>query len=390
MNLDVSFCVKQLEQCGFEKIDTEKGSFIKLPLLDAIRFSLIQGSCFLNNCVGTTLKGRSEVFIHRAIFQNDSLIYTPGLFGRDINGHICEGNSLFSINKKFPEIFKGKHKYIYPVQLKKDERSNQEQQYFEIFSKLYLETKKDYFNPTNILLFKISDNGSNLEPFFEYLTSNYFHKLGYVTENQVPWFQQKYNSNGKMINGGIPDFSSFHFTFLTQLSKEGLFSEGMPMEEFGLLFLNGISKPNNKVYEYDLKIGEVKVNKSSKPQILKQLSQYNQTRLPDELFGIIPDEVIGFDNFGLMNFIDGLKFYPKRAKDVDSKLREKDDEWFKIYVKTILLSNFDIQIVRDFLSKHTRVSSDKITSKEILNTVVHVDDLEFINFIKEQLKNGLH
>ena len=79
MNLDKNFCMKQLENCGFEKITTNVGHFIKLPLLDALRFSLIQGGCFLNNCVGTTLKGRSEVFIHRSIFQNDSLIYSPGL-----------------------------------------------------------------------------------------------------------------------------------------------------------------------------------------------------------------------------------------------------------------------------------------------------------------------
>ena len=193
-----------------------------------------------------------------------------------------------------------------------------------------------------------------------------------------------------MVNGGIPDFSAFHFTFLNILSEEGLFSKGMCIEEFGLLFFKGISKPSKQTYKYDLKIGEVKVNKSSKPQILKQLTQYEQTKLSNELFGIIPDEISGFSIFGLMNFVNNLKYERKIIPTVNVKLREKDDLWLKLYVKILLLSNLDMDIVKKFVSDNIKILPANIGSRELLSAVINVDDSLFIKFIKENLKNGLH
>lgn len=387
MNLYVKFCVKLLEDLGFEKIETKDYSFIKMPLADSLRFSIINGASFLNTLVGTTLKGRSEVFIHRAIFQNNSLIYSPGLFGRDINGILCEGNSFYQLYKKFPEIFSGQYKYLLLMKINAGERSNVEEDLFKKFSILHSKNPEvDYYNPNNIILFKIFDRGTNLEPFLEYLVSNFFNKQGYITENQVPWFQQKYNLKGRMINGGIPDFSAFKFSFLNKLAEYGFYSEGMPIEEFGLMFLKAESKPTKVNASYELKLGEVKTSKSSKPQISKQLNQYSEARLADELLGIIPDETIGFQKFGLINFLDGLQFQQKKISDLDNDLRKKDESWIKIYVKIILLSNIEISKVKDYIHMKTKKDTSEITSQDLLKSVIESDDDEFLGMIK----NGIH
>jgi hypothetical protein len=385
MKLDKQFCMKSLEDLGFQKLETEYGTFIKLPLFDALRFSMIVGSSFINNSVGTTLKGRSEVFIHRAIFKLNSLTYSPGLFGRNIEGYLAEGNSFLQLNKKFPEIFRGDFKYILVKEIGKDERSNVEESLFLHFRKLFEDNSdKEYLNPNNIILFKLYPKGTNLEPFFEYLVSIYFNRKGFVTENQVPWFQQKYNLKGKMINGGIPDFSAFKFSFLSLLAKEGLFSEGMPIEEFGLLFLKQQGKGNNEDYNYEFKLGEAKISKSSKPQILKQLTQYNEAGLANELFGIIPDEINGFENFGLINFNEGLEYVSKTVSDLDDDLRNKDDLWIKIYVKAILLSNLCINEVIKIIKEH--VNKTEVKSEDLLTFLIESNDEEFVKLIK----NGIY
>ena len=387
MNLGLEFCIKLLEDLGFKKIETQDYTFMKMPLADALRFSIINGASFINNSVGTTLKGRSEVFIHRAIFQNNSLIYSPGLFGRDIDGVLCEGNSLYQLYKKFPEIFSGQYKYLLLIKINTGQRSNIEEDLFKQFSILHSKNPEvDYYNPNNILLFKIFDKGTNLEPFLEYLTSNFFNKQGYITENQVPWFQQKYELKGRMINGGIPDFSAFKFSFLNKLAEYGFYSEGMPIEEFGLMFLKAESKPTKVNVSYELKLGEVKTSKSSKPQISKQLNQYSEARLANELFGIIPDETIGFQKFGLINFVNGLQYQPKKMSDLDKDLRKKDESWMKIYVKIILLSNIEISKVKEYIYTKTKKDISKITSQDLLKSIIESDDDEFL----EMIKNGIH
>lgn len=57
---------------------------------------------------------------------------------------------------------------------------------------------------------------------YEYLAAIHFINKGYIVENQVPWFQQNYKYNGKILNGGIPDFSAFKISSYSQLIKHGI------------------------------------------------------------------------------------------------------------------------------------------------------------------------
>ena len=38
---------------------------------------------YLLHPVGISMKGRNETFVHRSVFQENSYIYSPGLFGRN-------------------------------------------------------------------------------------------------------------------------------------------------------------------------------------------------------------------------------------------------------------------------------------------------------------------
>ena len=187
-----------------------------------------------------------------------------------------------------------------------------------------------------------------------------------------------------MINGGIPDFSAFKFSFLSILGREGLFSEGMPIEEFGLLFLKDKIKGQNKQYDYELILGEAKISKSSKPQILKQLEQYAKTEIANELFGIIPDEIDGFKEYGLINFINGFNYNAKHASNLDEDLRKKDNLWIKLYVKAILLSNLEIEETRKLIKEF--VNKENIKSEDLLIYLIKSDDEEFVKIIK----NGIY
>ena len=68
---------------------------------DAFDFSSVVGSNYLINDNGISMKGRNEVFIHRSLFHNNSLIYSPGLYGRDINLELQDENSGCLLKNKF-------------------------------------------------------------------------------------------------------------------------------------------------------------------------------------------------------------------------------------------------------------------------------------------------
>jgi hypothetical protein len=387
MQINIKFCVDVFKGLGYDVLTNKYGTFIKVPIIHGFRFSMICGAPFLNTSTGITLKGRNEVLIHRGVFQEDSLIYTPGLFGRDEEGFLQEGESFLALQKRYPEIFIGNFKYIYLESLTKNQSSNIECELFEKFSTQFLKDRTDYLNPNNIILLKIFDNGSNMEPFLEYMASAYFNKLGFVTENQVPWFQQKYRLKDRYINGGIPDFSVLTYSFLSDLANKGILYEGMPIQEFGLTFFKGLHRHSQKNYKYDLKIGEVKLSKSSRKQILKQLEQYDSAELANELFGVVPDEINKLDNFGLMNFINGLKYLAGKQSKVNNEIRKKDDEWLTIYTKLLLLSNIEFKRIIKYVNSQLGNTKNptKIRSADLLEAVIKSKNKEFIDYLIDNI-----
>lgn len=99
---------KILNNLGFQIInDPIFGEIIQMSASDAYVFSATTGAKYLLYQNGITMKGRDEVFIHRSLFSNGHLIYSPGLFSRNKSGFLREGDSADNLKIKYPSVFFG-------------------------------------------------------------------------------------------------------------------------------------------------------------------------------------------------------------------------------------------------------------------------------------------
>ena len=342
--------------------DAMLGDLIEMGVEDAFVFASITGSPYLISKYGIGVKGRSEVFIHRSIFQNEYYIYSPGLFTRDIKGCLKEGNSARRLKREYPQIFSGK-KFIYIQDISKDNSSNIERQVYEYL----LRNKK---SPEDIILMKNFETGSSGEPFLEYLASILFINQGYVVENQAPWFQQAFKYQDKVINGGIPDFSAFKSSILSYLNKIAAIEndKGVPLTLLPVIhnFRNIREAPGElspaKQMEYKLILGEAKTAASSLPSALKQLRQYKQVNLANELYTIIPDVKNNRDDKIGEIFLENDKIIiGKSGKKliIDKDHQTKDNEWCDNYIKILLLGNIDFDKIENILKEYRINSGQK-------------------------------
>lgn len=342
--------------------DAVLGNLIEMVAEDAFVFTTITGYPYLINEYGIGVKGRSEVFIHRSVFQNEYYIYSPGLFTRDIKGHLKEGNSAIRLKREYPQIFSEK-KFIYIQDISKNDSSNIERQVYEYL----LRNKK---NPEDIILMKNFETGSAGEPFLEYLASILFINQGYVVENQAPWFQQAFKYQDKVINGGIPDFSAFKSSILSYLNKmiATTNNKGISLTLLPVIrnFRNIREVPGDislaKQMNYKLILGEAKTAASSLPFAIKQLHRYKQVNLVNELYTIIPDvRNNGVDEIGEI-FVKNDKVLINKSEKkltVDKNHQTIDNEWCDNYIKILLLGNIDFDKIENILKEYRINSGQK-------------------------------
>lgn len=365
---------------NFNKI----GYAIKVSEIDGFIFSAITGAQYLINDVGVTMKGRNEVFIHRSVFQKGMYIYSPGLYGRDINMNLLEENSAPGLLNKYPEVFSGE-KYILPVHISSKEFSNIE---YRVFNSLL----NNGYNPANFILFKVFESESCLEPFFEYLTAVYFLSLGYFVENQVPWFQQSYEYCGKKLTGGIPDFSAFHSDVSNIFYQYGLIenNRGLILNIIPVLMNFKFYKDilikthdknkivNKKDFSYYLAIGEVKSNKFSLLQALKQLEKYKSVNLANDLFTIIPDvKNNSIEYFGEI-YCEDFKLRHNKAESnfkIDETQQTIDSEWISNYIKFLLTGNLYLneiyELINEYRGDNRLMSLKNYESRHLIDMVIN-------------------
>ena len=362
--------------------------FIEMNTYEAFIFSSITGSSYLINEVGVSMKGRNEVFIHRSIFQNDKYIYSPGLFSRDLDSNYILENSADILNLKYPSIFKG-NKIILIYEIDKNSSSNVEEKIFHYLSSKGMDTK-------DIILYKYFKTGSSFEPFLEYLTTKFFLEKGYLVENQVPWFQQKFSFKGKNLNGGIPDFSAFHSpSSSSELYRYGLITEnkGIILNMIPLLKnFDEFDFKENKIYkefQYELIIGEAKANKNSLDQAIKQLSQYEEVQLGTEFYTIICDvDDNNMEKFGeiYLNNHELEKRSSKKDSITDIASQEKDDKWMNNYIKALLLGNLSEEEINELINSFRTLYNLPILknykSYHLIDMVIGTD----INIILKKVK----
>jgi hypothetical protein len=378
--------VSILNNLGFEKVaDSKFGDVVTMNCEDAYLFSLVTGSSYLFSNNGFTPKSCYEVFIHRSIFQENNYIYSPGLFNRDMDINLTEGNSFNYLNLIYPKLFNGDKKIII-TNIKKGNSSNIEREYFDLIS------KSD--DPTDYLLFKNFQTGSSLEPFFEYLASKLFIAKGYLVENQTPWFQQAYKYKGELLNGGIPDFSYFSTSIVDNLKAYGILGEsGLHIGMLPVIkaFREVKNNTPDNTLSYYLGICEVKSSRSSIKAAVNQLTKYGKTELPNSLGIIIPD----LNESDLINNSDFDKFYINKNRleylksksnlSINRDSQKIDEKWINDYIKILLLGNLKFSDIIDFLEEHRKVNKleaiKKYGAQHLLDAIITTDDDVFFDYL---------
>jgi len=185
---------------GFKKVTDPFGKpAIQMSSRDAFRYSLIEGSPFLIDEYGATLKEQLKVFYHRSSLNENYYLYCPGLFGvkRDRETLLLDkGNASIYMKKHFRSIFFKTIKKII-IFYEYDPKGMESRS--EIERKVYKRIIKEKMKPENYLLTIVRTDNKQKESFLEYVACEYFNREGYLTETQVP-FQN---------NRGIPDFAAY-------------------------------------------------------------------------------------------------------------------------------------------------------------------------------------
>jgi len=370
---------------GFKIVDGGRalGKMVEIDAREAFTLSLVHGSPYLINSVGFSLKGRMEVFIHRGVFQNNKYVYTPGLFGRKLDLSIGEGDSPYYICKRYPKLFKGK-KYILFKEIGKDQLSNIERQVHDSLV-------SEECDPGSFLLFKIMEQESNLEPFFEYLCCKFFGAKGYFAEDQVPWFQQSY----KGLTGGIPDVGAYKIPSLQELQRRDILPYGRLIQELSTIFIWSDTKQGENIESHsEVVLGEVKISKSQKLQALQQLERYAAVRLADKAYAVLHDERSPVKNcFGLIAINDDLMIEldeAKNALEVDNDLKKDDEVWLANYAKFYILANLSFEKISQFIDERRRVlgksQKAQYRSYDLIESVVTCPMIDLLDFVEDKLE----
>lgn len=374
--------IEMFQNSGFELTEIpDFGTVIKMSASDAFDFSALTGANYLFNRIGMSIKGRNETFIHRAVFQENSYIYSPGLFERDNNQMIQEGNSAERLLSIYPEVFSG-NKFIYIEDIKRGGTSNID---FEVYDKLV----SNGVDTNSIILYKLFESGQSQESLYEYFSSLKFIDAGFMVENQTPWFQQNYSYKGKKLNGGIPDFSAFKTDILRELRNSGLVEPGKGVLINKIPVLKNFNQnrqkqSDNKPIDYELIIGEVKSDSSSLDQAVRQMKKYAAVDLADKIYSIIPNcSNNGEDQFGEIYF-DKNKLVMKESITslvVNNQVQEIDEKWIETNVKINLLANLNHQVLEGILCDSYSLSNNKLRSYHLVDYAFNTNFSEIIKHI---------
>jgi len=304
-------------KCNFPFKITESvfGPSIEMPSKEAFLFSSVTGAGYLENPIYPfTPKGLLKLFYNvfnydfvTGIFDNLSFRHTP---------------LILSKAKKY--IFSSEFKYVVPVEF-----------YSEVELQSYLEKKFELLeHPENYLVLRVelSKKGNGMEPFMEYLASEYFRKKGFIVENQIPLAHSL----------GTPDFGGYLLkeTF-NALRSSGVIRDGFHVIELALLRIFQNQKNSNSIEFDKCIVGEAKTSPSA---IISQLEKYLDTGIFDFGIEINPSRSnASKEYFGLLTLDSNFNIVYKAPKDIyksDGKFsKEKYIEWLNNYMKYYAVAN---------------------------------------------------
>jgi len=326
-------------------VNSKLGKAIKMPARDAFIYSSITGAGYFDNPLYLFTPKAFDYKFVTGIFDNLNLKNTP-----------------YIISQAKPEIFKG-DKYIVPFEFESDKKLT------EKLEKLFKRIK----DPMNFLIqrIEVSKKGNGMEPVFEYLTSEYFKRQGYIVETQIPLAH----------SFGSPDFGGYYLEKLISNLSDN-FTSGFNVIELAMIRIFPETMVNgNKNIGKNLIVGDAK---TSTNQMTKQLEKYLNTGLFDEGYEIIPKKISPSKKyFGLITLNDRYELVvkPPSMAYKTKKLFNRADylNWLQNYFKMYLIANLDNDEFNFFYK--SRMGKSISSQNDIINFVKKLKVKEIIKQI---------
>jgi len=373
---------------GFKKVEDPFGnSAIQMSARDAFRYSLIQGSPFLVDEYGVTLKEQLKVFYHRSSLNENYYLYCPGLFGvkRDRETLLLdEGNASVYMKKNFRPMFS---KSIKKIIIFHEYDPTSKESRSEIERKVYEQIQEQKKEPKNYLLTIVRTDNKQKESFLEYVACEFFNRKGYLTETQVPFKN----------NRGIPDFAAYKIKekYMKILSKHKLIDGGCCLPEISAaksFISNKKYKSIEPATKYEMNIGEAKIG--TPHEAIGQLDKYADAKISKQLFSITVNPTKKTTSkgnptknksckYGEFYFDDefNINYNPITISTTElDKQKIKNDEKFLLnYIKLYALGNLPLEKIKS--SCDIKENPKKSESEQLIEYVTQWDFEKLIKFV---------
>ena len=333
---------------------------IEMTSYEAFIYCCVTGAGYLNNTsFPFSPKGLMKVFYNAfdynfvtGLFENSSLRYTPS--------NIC---------KVHPYIFSGM-KNIIPIEFRTEKEF---QQKITDLERVILDKN---LSPTDFIIqrIEVSKKGNGMEPFMEFITCEYFKRLGFIVENQIPL----------AFRVGSPDFGGYQPQDVLKMQAGS--SEGKSgFYIFELSMQNLIEKEpisHTRQEHFNFIVGEAK---TSTKAMLEQISKYMNTGLFSEGYEIHPSkDSPSILNLGLLTLGKDYLINVVEPKIPFSVVNDKSQQqaysdWIGNYMKFYLFGNFtndqlnsfSIKVLKRNISNNTDLVklASKSTFEEIIDEI---------------------
>lgn len=342
---------------GTERIEG-LGDLLVMNSNDAFRYSLVTGSPYLFSDYGYSPFGGLVTFNHRDYSFNFGL-FTP----ESHTGVIGNNGSPRVLGERYPKLFRGKKSVIFkavagPSNIERDVISH-----IEMIGE----------DPSDFLLTKVYQSGSNMEHFLEYLAVMFFCSADYLAETQIPWSYH-----------GRPDFGAYRHPRLSDLFQRGVISRGCVVQELSALcMLDNPTRQRKSLnsHGYEFIVGEAKGTATT-----SQIVNYLSYGLCDRGIEIMPSKTAPEEGIGLLSIGHDSRIHllkGGRSLHLKAELRNADCNWFEDYMKLYLLANLPVEEIHDFI--HGKAGPGLASPRNLVKSIRATSWDGIVNIVDGQL-----
>jgi hypothetical protein len=340
------------------------GPVIQLSALDAYFYSAVTGHAYLND----PKNGFSPNGLMCVFNQANAYNLITGMFNR--NGYFNNTPLLHAM--KHPFILT-EPKYILPLEYH-DHYSELQEKTLELYKRL----TDGGFNPSDFIVCRISLDtaGYHMEPFCEYVVSEYFNRRCYLTETQIPFY----------YSGGTPDLAAYEVPDIVNILRtHGITPKGSSFIEIASfrIFDKHQESGNQLSSSVETIVGEVK---TASLKADKQIQKYLSFQLFNKAYEIIPHKPTPEVISGLITF-DGdgyIRVMEAQQPAVVNQVKQQEYlDWLSNYIKYFLIANLSNEELDEFYSHSTGRKS-----RSVNQLIAFVNGLDYEKIVARVISNG--